>query len=57
MEQKYPKMEDQKPGAGLARKQDVAKGGGLEPKVDVFKICVKLWGRGEETNATKRITN
>ena len=56
MEQKYPKMEDQKPGAGLARKQDVAKGG-LEPKVDVFKICVKLWGRGEETNVTKGITN
>ena len=56
MEQKYPKMEDQKPGAGLARKQDVAKGG-LEPKVDVFKICDKLWGRGEETNVTKGITN
>ena len=57
MEQKYPKKEDQKPGAGLARKQDVVKGGGLEPKVDVFKICVKLWGRGEETNVTKGITN
>ena len=57
MKQKYPKMEDQKPGARLARKQDVAKGGGLEPKVDVFKICVKLWGGGEETNVTKGITN
>ena len=41
MEQKYLKMEDKKLGAGLARKQDVAKEGGLEPKVDVFKICVK----------------
>ena len=57
MEQKYPKMEDEKPGAGLERKQDVAKGVGLEPKVNVFKICVKLWGRSEETNVTKRITN
>ena len=50
-------MEDQKHGAGLARQQDVAKGGKFEPKVDVFKICVKLWERGEETNVTKRISN
>ena len=44
-------MEDQKP--ELVRKQDVVKGEGLESKVNVFKICVKLWRRGEETNATQ----
>ena len=31
-------------------KQDVAKEGGLEPKVNVFKIGIKLWRRDEETN-------
>ena len=35
------------------RKQNIAKGGGLEPKVKVFKICVKLWRRGEVTNITQ----
>ena len=30
-------------------KQNVGKGGRLEPKVCVFRICVKLWRRGEET--------
>ena len=32
---KYLRREDQKP--GLMRKQDVAEGGGLESKVNVFK--------------------
>ena len=50
-------MEDQKLGLGLVRKQDVAKGGELEPKVNVLKICLKLWRRGEETNVTKCITD
>ena len=40
MGQKYLIMVGQKP--GLVRKQDVAKRGELEPKVNVFKICVKL---------------
>ena len=53
MEQNYLKMEDQNLGHGLVRKQNVAKRGGLEPKVTVFKICVKLGRRGEETNATR----
>ena len=44
-------MEDQKP--GLVRQQEVAKEGRLEPKVNVFKICVKLWRCGEETNETQ----
>ena len=33
-------------GPGLVRKQDVAKGGGLEPKVNVFKIGVKFYCGG-----------
>ena len=37
------------------RKQDVAKGGGLEPIINVFKMCVKLGRRGEETNLSKCI--
>ena len=45
------------PGPRLVRKQDFAKGGGLEPKVSVLKIDVKLWRRGEETNVTKCITD
>ena len=42
-------------GPGLVRKQDVAKGGGLELKVNVFKNMCKmlLWRRGEETNITQ----
>ena len=40
MGQKYLRMEDQKPEAWLVRKQDVAKEGGLKPKINVFKICV-----------------
>ena len=39
------------------RKQDVTKGGGHESKVNVFKIDVKLWRRGEETNLTQTITD
>ena len=35
------------------RKQDVAKGEGLEPKINVFKIYVKLWRCEEETNVTQ----
>ena len=34
-------------------KQDIAKGRRLEPKVNVFKIDVKFWMSGEETNVTK----
>ena len=30
-------------GFGLVRKQDVAKGGGLEPKVYLFKVSVKFY--------------
>ena len=40
-------------GPWLVLQQDVAQVRGLEPKVNVFEICVKLWGRGEETNATQ----
>ena len=47
MGQKYLKMEDQKQ-PGLVRKEDVGKGEGLEPKVNVFKIFVKLGRRGEK---------
>ena len=47
-------MEDQKPiGRGLVRKQNVAKREGLEPKINAFKICVKLWRRSKETNVTQ----
>ena len=49
--QKYLRMEDQK--LGLVRKQDVAKGEELKPKVSAFKICVKLWRRGEKINVTQ----
>ena len=56
MGQKYLKMEDQKQ-PGLVRKEDVAKGEGLEPKVNVFKIFVKLWRRGEKTNITSTIAD
>ena len=55
MGQKYLRMKEQKP--RWVRKQDVAKGGGLEPKVNVFNIDVKLWRHGEETNATQTITD
>ena len=51
MGEKYLRMKDQKP--GLVRKQYVAKGEGLKPKVNVFIICVKFWRRGEETNVTQ----
>ena len=44
-------MEEQK--FGLVRKQNVAKGGELKPKVNVFKICVHLWRLDEETNVTQ----
>ena len=37
---------------GLVRKQDVAKAGRIKPKINVFKICVKLWRHGEETNVS-----
>ena len=40
MEQKYLRMEDQK--FGLVRKQHVAKGRRLEPKVNVVKILYVL---------------
>ena len=50
MGQKYLRMKDEKP--GLVRKQD-AKGEGLEPKVNVFKISVELWRCVEETNVTQ----
>ena len=33
-------------GPALVLKQDVAKGGGLKPKVNVFKICVKIYRGG-----------
>ena len=47
MGQKYLRMEDRKPEAyRLVRKQNVAKGGGLEPKVNVFKVCVKFYCGG-----------
>ena len=39
MEQKHLRMEDQKP---IEDKQYVAKEGGLEPKVNVFKLGTKL---------------
>ena len=51
MGQKDLRMEDQM--SGFVRKQDVAKGGELEPKVNVFKLRVKSWRRGEETNVTQ----
>ena len=35
------------------RKRYVAKRGGLESKVNAFKICAKLWRHGEETNVTQ----
>ena len=41
----------------LVRKQNLAKGGRLEPKVNVFKIVVKLWRRDEQTNVTQTITD
>ena len=37
----------------LVRKQDVAKERGLQPKFNAFKIRVKLWRHGEETNVTQ----
>ena len=33
-------------GLGLVHKQDIAKGRGLELKVNVFKICVKFYCGG-----------
>ena len=42
MGKKYFRMQDQKPRTWLARKQDVAKRGGLEPKVNVFKYVLKF---------------
>ena len=53
MGQKYLRVEGRKPGLRLVRKQDVAEGRGLEPKINVFKIYVKLWRRCKETNATQ----
>ena len=44
-------------GLRFVLKQDVAEGRGFEPKVNVFEICVKLWRRGEKTNATHAITD
>ena len=44
-------------GLQLVHKQDVAKGERLEPKANVFKICVKLWRHCEETNVTKHVTD
>ena len=57
MGQKYLRMEDQKPGPRLVGKQGVAKEGGLKPKVNVFKIGIKLWRRGEEINVIQTITH
>ena len=60
MGQKYLKMEDQKLGPGLVRKQeDVAKGGRLEPKVNVFKISAKFYcgGAVKKLISLKRITD
>ena len=37
----------------LECKQDVAKGVGMESKVNIFKIGVVLWGRREETKVTQ----
>ena len=51
MELKYLLMEDRKP--GLVHKQNAVKREGLEPKVNVFKICVKLWRCGEESNVIR----
>ena len=36
MEQRYRRMEDQKPGPGLARNKDFALQGGLLPKLEKF---------------------
>ena len=42
--QKYLRMEIRSLiGPGLVRKQDVVKGRGLEPKVNVFKVCVEFY--------------
>ena len=41
----------------LVGKQDVAEEGGLEPKVNVFKIGIKSWRCGEETDAIQTITD
>ena len=43
MGQKYLKWKIRSFGHGLVRKQDVAKGEGLEPKVTAFKTCVKFY--------------
>ena len=56
MGQKYLRMKDHKH-PGLVRKEDVAKGEGLEPKLMFFKIFVKLWKRGEETYVTQTIAD
>ena len=48
MGQKYLEMEDQKP--GLVLKKDVAKVGGLEPKINVFKISLKFFCGGAVKN-------
>ena len=40
MRQRYLRMENQKPGSGLACNQDFAKGGGLEPKVEKFSKII-----------------
>ena len=40
-------------GPGLLCKQTLAIGGGLKPKVNVFKMCyILLWRRGEEAIVT-----
>ena len=54
MGQTYLTMED---GPGLMRQQNVAKRGGFETKLNVFKMCVKLSRCGEETDVTERITD
>ena len=44
-------------GLRFVRKQDVSEGREFELKVNVVKICAKLWRHGEETNVTQTITD
>ena len=56
MEQRYRRMEDQKPGPGLVRNQDFAKTGGLGPikvKMCFKKHLVKVWKHGKQTKITQ----
>ena len=53
MGQRYPKMEDQKLGTGLACSLDFAKGKGLEPKIKFIFRIVEVGRRGEHTCLTQ----